>query len=218
MFWFCVGLAALVTGCKTVDSNTASKFAASVTTVKTQADEVLTAAAKLTRDEGVTFVATRPSLAESDFAETPASDEIVAWNETLSVIEAYALNLATLTLPDATKDFDTAATNVLNQFTETASKINSNGLQTTSPEAEAGLAAAFTEAGHLILEAKAQATVRKVAAATDPQIGKIINLLAAEIGPDHASPCLRTTMFRVWNTKKDALSVPFLKAPDQSGR
>ena len=55
----CIGLAALTTGCVTTDSTAASKFAASVTTVKSQANDALNASAKLTRDEGIAYVATR---------------------------------------------------------------------------------------------------------------------------------------------------------------
>ena len=68
--FICLGVASLSTGCKTIDSNAAAKFATSVTTVKSQADDALTTAAKLTRDEGVTYVSTRPTLDENDFAET----------------------------------------------------------------------------------------------------------------------------------------------------
>jgi hypothetical protein len=217
-FLLCIGASNFLAGCKTIDTNTAAKFATSVTAVKTQADTALTAAANLTRDAGITYVASRPSLNEEDFAETPSSDVIVQWDNTLSVIETYALNLATLTSPDATKAFDTSATNLFNQFTQTATKLNANALQTSSPEVAADLATAFTEVAHLILEAKAQATARKVALATDPQISKILNLLATEIGDDHNNACLRTTIYRVWNTEKDALSGPFLKASDLTGK
>jgi hypothetical protein len=213
----CLGLTALFTGCKTIDSTAASKFATSVTTVKSQADDALNAAATLTRDAGITYVATQPTLKESDFAETPTADIISEWDNTLSTIEAYALNLAALSSPDATKNFNVAATNLFNQFTQTADRLNTNPLS-SSPAISAGLATGFTQVANLILEAKAQATARKIAAATDPQIMKILNLLAAEIGENHDGPCLRNTIYRVWDTKAGALTKTFLKAPDQAAK
>src|ERR1035441_4130521 len=99
----CFVLAGFILGCKTIDSTSASKFAASVVTVKSQADDALNAAAALTRDAGLTYVATRPTLTEADFGETPTSDIIAEWDNTLSTIESYALNLAALSSPDATK-------------------------------------------------------------------------------------------------------------------
>jgi len=211
----CIGLAALTTGCVTTDSTAASKFAASVTTVKSQANDALNASAKLTRDEGIAYVATRPTLAEADFAETPTSDIITEWDITLASIESYALNLAALSSPDVTKDFDAAATNLFNQFTQTADRLSKNSLQ-SSAQTTAGLAAGFSEIAHLILAAHAQASAHKIATATDPQIQKVLNLLADEIGGDHVNPCLRTTVYRTWNTKKDALNESFLTATNQA--
>jgi hypothetical protein len=213
----CSVLVMLIAGCKTVDNTAATKFATSVTTVKTQADSALTAAASLTRAEGVTYAATQPTLSEDEFAETPSSDVIEAWDNALSSIEAYALNLAALSSPNATGSFDTAATNLFTQMTQTATKLNINSLS-SSPDVTAGLASAFTETAHLILQAKAQATARKVAAATDPKINEILVLLAGEIGDDHTSPCLRTTIYRAWNVERDALSGAFLRATNQSAK
>ena len=212
-----LGLAAGLSGCKTIDSAAAAKFAASVTTVKSQADEALNNAAKLTRDQGVAFVATRPTLTESDFAETPTSEVIAGWDDALSTMEAYALNLAALSAPDITKDFDAAATNLFNQFTQTANKIQPGSL-TSSASTVAGLATAFSEAGRLILAAKSQATARKVAAATDDQIRTVLNLLAAEIGADHVNPCLRTTIYRSWSTKAEALTSSFLRGENLAAK
>jgi hypothetical protein len=217
VFLIGLGVAAIFTGCKTVDSTAASKFATSVTTVKSQADDALNAAATLTREAGVTYVAMQPTLKEFDFAETPTADIITEWDNTLSTIEAYALNLAALASPDDTKNFSVAATNLFNQFTQTADRLRANSLS-SSPAISAGLAAGFTQVANLILEAKAQATARKIAAVTDPQIGKILNLLAAEIGGGHDGPCLRNTIYRVWEAKAGALTEPFLRAPDQSAK
>ena len=214
---FAFGLSAFFVGCQTIDSTAAAKFATSVTAVKTQANDALNAAATLTRDAGITYVATQPTLKEDDFAETPTADIITEWDNTLATIESYAVNLAALSAPDAAKDFDVAATNLFNQFTQTANRLNSKAIS-SSPAVSAGLAAGFTQVGHLIIEAKAQATARKVATATDPEIGKILTLLANEIGEDHVAPCLRTTIYRVWGTKKDALNSAFLKAPDQASK
>jgi hypothetical protein len=213
----CLGLISTLTGCKTIDPTGASKFATSVTNVKSQADTALIAASTLTRAESVAFVATRPNLSEDEFAETPTSDVIVEWDDILSSIETYALNLAALSSPNISASFDTAATNLFSQFTQTAAEIKAGALS-SSPETTAGLSAAFVETAHLFLEVKGQATARKVAEKTDPQIGKILTFLADEIGGDHTNPCLRTTIYRIWNTEKDALDGPFLRATTQSAK
>ena len=212
-----LGFAVIFSGCKTIDSAAAAKFATSVTTVKSQANDALNAAAKLTRDEGVVFVATRPTLTEADFAETPTSDVVAEWENTLSTIETYALNLAALSAPDITKNFDAAATNLFGQFNQTANRLKANSLS-SSASISAGLASGFSEAARLILMARSQATARKVAATTDGQIQEILNLLASEIGEDHVNPSLRTTIYRIWNVKKDALTGSFLRGENVAAK
>jgi hypothetical protein len=126
-------------------------------------------------------------------------------------METYALNLAALSSPNATKNFDAAATNLFNQFTQTATTLKLTALSGTGA-ANPGLASGFTEVANLILQARAEATALKIAAATDAKITQILDLMAAEIGADLASPGLRSTVYRVWNTKANALVQPFLAA------
>jgi hypothetical protein len=216
-FLFGVWLAIFLAGCKTIDSNSASQFATGVLTVRSQADTALTAAATLTRNAGVTYVAAQPTLTESDFVETPTGDVIAAWDDALFALENYALNLAALSSPDTVKGFDAAATNVVAQFTQISSELGQNSLQ-TSPEVSAGLAAAFAEVGRLMLKAGAQADARRIAMATDPQIANILNLLAAEVGSDHTGAGLRTTVYRSWDVNKDALTGDFLRAKDPAAK
>ena len=204
-------LAVILSGCKTVNTTGASNFATSVSTVKIQADDALNAATVLTRNAGITYVSTLPTLNESEFSETPTADTVAAWDNTLAALESYALNLAALTSPNSAGSFDVAATNLFNQCAETARDLNSNALS-SSPTVNAGLAAGFTELGTLIIEAKAEAKARKIASATDPKISEILNLMANEIGEDHVSPCLRTTIYREWNTEAGNLVSGFLAA------
>ena len=205
--------AVLASGCRTIDSNAASTFASTVTTIKSQANGALNAAASLTRDAGVAYVVTRPTLKESDFAETPTAEIISEWDNTLSSIETYALNLSALSSPNISRNFDAAATNLFNQMTVTAKALNTRALS-SSPQISAGLASGFSELASILIRAKAQATARKVAMAADPAIQDILNLLAAEIGENHTDPCLRTTIFQTWNAKRDSLNAPFLEAKD----
>ena len=206
-----------LTGCKTIDSNSASQFATGVLAVRSQADAALTAAATQTRNAGLSYVAAQSTLTESDFVETPTGDVVAAWDDTLFTLENYALNLAALSSPDAVKGFNSAATNLVSQFNQVAGQLGQNSLQ-TSPQVSAGLAAAFGEAGRLLLKAGAQASARRIAMATDPQIGNILTLLAAEIGSDHVGPGLRTTVYRTWDADKDGLTGNFLRAKDQAAK
>jgi hypothetical protein len=216
-WYFCLGFVLVLTGCKTVDSTSATKFATSVVTVRTQVNNELNAAATLTRDAGLTYVASQSTLSEADFGETPTSDIIAQWDNALATIETYALNLAALSSLEATKNFDAAATNLSNQFGQTAALLNQNGSQ-SFPQTSAELATAFSDVAHLILEAKAQADARKIAIATDPRIASILNLLAAEIGEDHSNACLRTTIYQTWNVDKNALTSSFLRAKDLAAK
>jgi hypothetical protein len=210
-------LAMVLAGCKTVNSSAASKFATGVLEVRSQADTALTTAATLTRNEGLAYVAAQPTLSETDFVETPPGDVIAAWDDALFTLENYALNLAALSSPDAVKNFDAAATNLLGQFTLTAGQLGQNSLQ-TSPEVSASLAAAFATVGHLIVLESAQASAHRISLATDVQIGNILTLLAQEIGSDHESVGLRTTIYRTWNAKKDGLTGDFLRAKDPAAK
>lgn len=217
MLFLSIGLTSILVGCKTIDSTSASKFAVSVGTVRTQANGELTTAASLTRDAGLTYVASRPTLTEADFVETPTGDIIAEWDNVLLALQTYALNLAALSSPDATKKFDAAATNLFNQFTQTATSLNQNGSQ-SFPQSSGEIASAFSEVAHLILAAKAQADAHRIAISTDPQIANILNLLAAEIGEDHSNACLRTTLYQTWNVDKNALTIGFLRANDTSAK
>ena len=210
-------LAMVLAGCKTVDSSAASKFATGVLSVRSQADMALTAAATLTRNEGLTYVAAQPTLAETNFVETPPGDVIAAWDDALFTLENYALNLAALSSPDTVKNFDAAATNLLGQFTLTAGQLGQNSLQ-TSPQVSASLAAAFATVGHLIVLESARASAQRIARATDVHIGNILTLLAQEIGSDHEGAGLRTTVYRTWNAKKDGLTGDFLRAKDPAAK
>ncbi|HXR46695.1 MAG TPA: hypothetical protein VN784_04580 [Candidatus Limnocylindrales bacterium] len=208
LFYF--GLASLITGCKTIDSTAVSNFAASVTDVKSQADDALNATAALTRDASVRYAASQPTLAEANFVKTPTDETITEWDGALTTIETYAQNLSTLLSPDAAKDFDVAATNLFNQFNQTAGRLNANRMNSQAG-VNALLATAFTQTADAIIQAKEQATAVKIAAATDSQITKILSLLANEIGADRATPGLRRTVYEaVWTPRLANLSASFL--------
>jgi hypothetical protein len=214
----CVGLVSLITGCRTTDSTAVSNFATSVTAVKSQADDALSATAALTRDASIRYAASQPALREANFAETPTEETIAEWDGALTAMETYAQNLKTLLSPEGTEDFDVAATNLFNQFNQTAGRLNANHINSQAG-VNALLATAFTETADAIIRAKEQATAVKIAAATDPQITKILNLLADEIGADRTTPGLRKTVYEtVWTPRLANLSASFLTATNFSDK
>jgi hypothetical protein len=196
----------LFTGCKTIDPTAAANFSAGVTAAKTQADAALTAAAQVTRQGEIGYVVTQPTLKESDFTQTPTADTIAGWDQALSTLQKYAQDLAALVASSATKGFDTAATNLAETFNQTATNLLHHSLG--SAETDAGLSTAFTEAANLILQARAQATARKVAAQTDSKIAAIFTLLAAEIGETQTNG-LRGTVHATWEAELSGLYAPF---------
>jgi len=206
-----LGLVLTVYGCKTINSTSVANFAASVAAVKTQADDALNSASTLTLNESIAYAAMQPTLQEANFIETPTADTISQWDNALSAMETYAQNLSTLLSPNAANNFDVAATNLFNQFNQTASALNSASKNPGSPDFTL-LATAFTQVAGAIIQAKEEATAVKIAAATDASITNICNLLANEIGADRlTAPGLRKTLNEtVWSTDLAQLNVEFL--------
>jgi hypothetical protein len=216
VFLFGLGLAVLISGCETMDTTSVANFATSVTAVKTEADTALNSVAALTRNASVTYAASQPNLTEANFVVTPTGATISEWDNAFSSLETYAQNLSTLLSPDAAKDFDVAATNLYNQFNQTALRLKANSI-----DSQAGvstlLATAFTQTGDAIISAKEQATALKVARATDTNITVICNLFATEIGADATVPGLRKTLYEaVWAPRLASLTQPFLSATNNT--
>ena len=213
---FCLSASILilaVSGCKTIDSTSVANFANSVAAVKTQADDALNAASALALNESIAYAASQATLQEANFVETPTADTISQWDNALSAMETYAQNLSTLLSPNGVNNFDVAATNLFNQFNQTANALNSGPKKPNSPDFTL-LATAFTQVAGAIIQAKEEATAVKVAAATDTSITNICNLLADEIGADRLSvPGLRKTLNEsVWVPNLARLNVAFLNA------
>lgn len=208
-----LGLALIVCGCKTIDPSSVNNFATSVSAVKTQADQALNAASTLTLNESVGFEAQQPSLQEADFVETPTADTIAQWDNALTSMESYANNLSSIISPTAVNNFDVAATNLFNQFNQTAQDLNLASKNAANPNAHdfALLSTAFTEIAGAIISAKEQATAVKVAAATDTTVSNVCHLLADEIGADNVNvPGLRKTLVEsVWKPEMAKLEVAF---------
>ena len=212
IFLVSLGLGALISGCKTMDTTGVANFATSVTAVKTQADDGLNSVAALTRNASVTYAASQPNLTEANFVVTPTGATISEWDNAFSSLETYAQNLSTLLSPDASKDFDVAATNLFVQFNQTAARLKANGINSQAGVSTL-LATAFTQTGNAIISAKEQATAFKVASATDTNITIICNLLATEIGADATVPGIRRTLYEaVWAPRLASLTQPFLLA------
>ena len=209
----CIGLVLIVSGCKTTKSTSVANFATSVAAVKTQADDALNTASTLTLNESIAYAASQSTLQEANFIETPTSDTISQWDNALLALEAYAQNLSTLLSPNNVNNFDVAATNLFNQFNQTADALKAPSKSPNSPDFTL-LATAFTQTAGAIIQAKEEATAVKIAAATDASVTNICNLLANQIGADYlTAPGLRKTLNdTVWMPDLANLSVSFLGA------
>jgi hypothetical protein len=199
-------------GCKTIDPIEVTNFATSVTAVKTQTGDALNATAGLTRDASINYAASQPKLNEANFVETPTGDTISEWQDAFAAIEAYAQNLSALLSPDASKNFDVAATNLFNQFNQTAGRLKANSINSQAG-LNALLATAFAETANLIIKARQETKVVEIASTTDTNIASICALFAREIGADRVtSPGLRRTVYEaVWTPRLSALTQPFLE-------
>jgi len=214
-----LGLAITVSGCKTINSTSVANFATSVAAVKTQADDALNSASTLTLNESIAYAASQPTLQEANFVETPTVDTISEWDNVLSAMETYAQNLSTLLSTNVVNNFGVAATNLFNQFNQTADALNSAPKSPNSPDFTL-LATAFTQGAGAIIQAKEEATAVKIASAADPSITNICYLLADEIGADRlTSPGLRKTLNEtVWIPDLANLNVSFLNAKTPTDR
>jgi hypothetical protein len=210
--WFALALTLLISGCRTVDPVEVANFATTTTAVKAQANDALNSAASLTRSESVAFAASKPTLAEINFVQTPTAETIAGWDNALSTMEIYANNLSALLSPNAVRDFDAAATNLFNQFSETATALKANSISSQAG-VNALLATAFTEVADAIIQAKQQATAIKVAKTTDVHVASICDLFAKEIGADRTGrdPSLRRTLYHIWADQLDRLSKSFVQ-------
>jgi hypothetical protein len=97
----CFLFATVIAGYATVDNGAATKFATSVTTVKTQADSALAAAASLTRAEGITyavqnllFQADAPQLQTDVKAARDASGQLQTAITSISSVSAIVQSVS----------------------------------------------------------------------------------------------------------------------------
>ena len=214
-----LGLAIIVCGCKSIDPASVNNFATSVSAVKTQADQALSAASALTLNESVAYAAQQPSLQEADFVETPAADTIAQWDNALTSLESYANNLSSIVSPAAANNFEVTATNLFNQFSQTAADLNLASKNGSNPNSHdfALLATSFTGIAEAIISAREQATAVKVAAATDVTVSNVCQILADEIGADNVNvPGLRKTLVEaVWRPEMAKVEVSFKASGDK---
>ncbi len=207
----------IVTGCSSIDPAEVTNFSTTVTAVKSQASDALNATAALTRDSSINFAASQSNLSEANFVETPTADTISAWENAFSALEAYAQNLSAILSPNASKNFDAAATNLFDQFNHTATSLKANSISSNAGM-NTLLATAFTETADIIIQAREEATAVKIASATDTNIASICTLFANEIGSDRLTIGLRKTIYEaVWTPRLRSLTGPFLRA-DSAGK
>ena len=208
----CLFLTLLITGCVTIDSTSVEQFSTGVTAAKSQTQIALNGVADRSREEAITYAVLKNELNEKIFIETPTPETIEAWDRAFAAVERYSQSLASLVSPGAAKNFDQAAQDLAAQFNKTAEHLQTNHIVTESPQISPGIATAFTKVGELLLRAKGQATARKVAAATHPEIQRIFTLMAEAIGDSHGTPSIRATDYAIWQVKARDLKPDFLNA------
>ena len=139
------------------------------------------------------------------------------WDNAFSAMEAYAYNLAALKTLDFTKSFEVTRIILFKKFSETATYFHTNANSPTSV-VNAALATEFTEAGTKLISNDLHSTAREIAAASDPNLQKILSLLADEIGADQRSPGIRSTLFRICLMERGELKADFWQAKSESDK
>ena len=187
----------LVTGCTTFDPAGAKAFSTGVTAAREQTGTVFGTVADFTLEDAIDFAAEQKDLDVKYLEHTPNQPAMVAWDETIGVIDLYARHLEALSATDATGGVEASMKTLEAQFNATSTKLKDAALIGSSPQIPATAAAGLTEFARLLLQVHAEKQAMEIAARTDPAVRTVFTGLAEAIGGDK-NHGLRATVDRHW--------------------
>lgn len=209
--------AVLLTGCTSVPKASVQGFSTGVSAAKAQTDAAFQAVADLTSQATLDYAAAQPALNDACFQPVLDPKSIAVWDNVFSALEKYSQSLMLLSSPTVTKDYEDAAVDLAGQIKQTGDKLKAENLIAGTPQISPSFAAAFTELGNILLQAKAEHDVRKIALQADPKIRAILTTMADVLGASQ-NEGLRGTVHANWDQKKGKLQVAFLNAKPGSDR
>ncbi len=205
-----VAASALLLGCKSVPSDKLAAFSTGVTTAKTQADTAFTAVNTLASDAIIDYAAKQDSLNEANFFQVLEPSAVAKWDQAFSALEKYSQSLILLTSKDVNKDYKDATVALASQINATGETLQKDGLISSKPQLSAGVAAAFSELGSIIINARATSEAKNIIRRADPKVSQICNGMADLIGANN-SRGIRGTVSAHWALLKAVKQADFLK-------
>lgn len=179
----CVLSVALLTGCSTVDSTSATSFGSAATATSQQADTAFAQINTLTSQSVIENAAQQPTLSSKNFYKVVPPEVIANWDNAFSSMAAYAQAINTLS---SSANSESTATAVGGLATTIESQTKSDTLP--------GLSATFVSVAGALEKAKFGHDAYEVTVATDPDIQTIIQKMADEIGSSNKT-ALRGTVW-----------------------
>jgi hypothetical protein len=181
-------------GCSTarVQQNGLADLRKGIADVREQARLAMTDANQLARDQAIVRVIAlnKPALSEKDFIGAVSKDDIAKWDSSFAVLDQYLTAIQYLTAADRTAELENAAVDLGNQL--------ATGMTNTA--VSPAVAAAFTQLGKAIVEARANKDALRVMQQTDGSIRLALNAMAQAIYDPATNSGLRSTVLSNWNT------------------
>ena len=115
-----------------------------------------------------------------------------------------------MTSKDLNKDYKDATVTLASQINETGGTLQKDGLISSRPQLSAGVAAAFSELGSLIISASATSEAKNIIRRADPAVSRICNGMADLIGTN-SSQGVRGTVSAHWALLKAEEQDEFVK-------
>ena len=202
-------LAVLWAGCRSIPPAGVADFSTGVSAAKIQSSLAFQGVTDLTSESIIDYAASQPTLVDTNFMPVLDPASLAVWDKVFTALQKYAQNLALLTSPNLTKDYEDGMVNLAAEVTQVGGDLKRQKMISEVPALSPSLSAAFTELGDLLLRAKAQHDAKAVLVHTDPTIKTIFTTMADAIGASRTKN-LRGTVSAHWDQRKAVLQGGFL--------
>ncbi len=208
---------ALLTGCRTIPTDSLTAFSTGVTSARTQSQDAFAAVNEMIADTSLDFASKQPTLTEQSFSAGLDEESLQAWDQILEKLGHYAQDLQTLTSPDQARQFGAEAVNLSGELKDFGQHLQQAGLVNKSPSIGPAIATGFTELGELLIRLHGQLRARQVLTQTDPEVANILRGMADAVGSSSAHG-IRGTVHAHWNQQLADRKGAFLSAADLAAK
>jgi hypothetical protein len=181
-------------------------FRQAVVTADQQTSSAFADVNRFLRGQQIEHALTQPTLNEDLFFEALPSEDLAKWSRAFSLIDSYGEKLELL-LGEGQRSGVEGELSVLGQ------KIQ----EVDGDQLPAGISAAFTRFGGLLVQLKAERDAHKAIRKADPAIQQVFSAMMEAIGEDAGSG-VRGTVRVAWAQILARISVEYLRDSSQSAR